>query len=80
MQRLLDVLIANGVSGLTGWTLTRATGISADGNWIVGYGQNPSNQTEAFLANIAPVPVPAAVWLLGSALGMLAFLRGHRGR
>ena len=69
MERFLDVLVLNGAIGLTDWILREATAISADGQWVVGYGINPLGHTEAFLANIAPVPVPAAVWLFGSALG-----------
>jgi hypothetical protein len=70
IERLFDVLVANGATGLTGWTLQRATGISADGNWVVGYGLGP-NRTEAFLANVAPVPAPSALWLLAIGLAGL---------
>ena len=54
MQRLRDVLIASGVSGLDNWVLRNANGISADGQWIAGDGINPSGFQEAFLANISP--------------------------
>ncbi len=40
---------------LTGWTLTSAGGISADGLKIVGYGTNPSGNIEAWRAVIDPV-------------------------
>ena len=53
MQRLRDVLIANGVTGLDNWELREASDISADGQWVVGDGINPSGQREAFLANIS---------------------------
>ena len=77
MKGLLDVLVANGATGLPGWTLYNATGISADGQWVVGNGINPLGKEEAFLANIAPavVPVPPAVWLFGSALGLMGVIR-----
>jgi probable HAF family extracellular repeat protein len=77
MQRLFEVLVNNGATGLTGWLLSEATGISANGQWIVGTGRNPSGSQEAFIANITPSPVPVlpAVWLLGSALGVLGWLR-----
>ena len=75
MLRLLDVLVANGATGLMGFTLVNANAISADGQWVAGYGINPNGGGEAFLANISPVPVPPAVWLFGSALGALGWLR-----
>jgi uncharacterized membrane protein len=75
MQRLFDVLVANGATGLSGWVLLGATGISADGSRIVGYANNPLGQTEAFLADITPVPIPAAVWLFASSLGALRLIR-----
>jgi hypothetical protein len=39
---------------LSGWTLQRATGISDDGRKIVGYGINPSGQTEGWLLTLLP--------------------------
>ena len=36
------------VVNLDGWTLTKATSISSNGRYIVGYGTNPSGQTDAF--------------------------------
>jgi len=75
MERLIDVLMANGATGLTGWTLESAQAISANGQWVVGFGTNPVGASEAFLANITPVPIPAAVWLFGSALGFLSWTR-----
>ncbi len=63
MQSLRDVLMANGVTGLAGWELTDANGVSADGQWIVGSGLNPSGNPmahvhEAFLANIPALAGP----------------------
>ena len=75
MEQLFDVLVARGATGLTGWTLATANAISADGQWIAGTGYNPLGQTEAFLANIAPVPIPPAVCLFGSALGVMGWMR-----
>ncbi len=54
MQSLRDMLIANGVTGLDNWVLRNANSISADGEWVVGDGINPSGDQEAFLANISP--------------------------
>jgi len=53
MQSLESILIAQGSgAALTGWTLQLATAISSDGTWIVGFGLNPSGNTEAFRARI----------------------------
>ncbi len=62
-----------------GWVLNQATGIN-DNGWIVG---NASNSllgitTDAFLlstAIVSAVPIPAAVWLFTSGLGLMAFTR-----
>ncbi len=51
---LTNVLVANGATGLAGWTLIEATGISADGKWVAGWGINPNGFNEAFRANITP--------------------------
>lgn len=78
MQRLFDVLVAGGATGLDGWTLTGAYSISADGNWVVGSGINPFGTEEAFRASIAAVPVPPTVWLLGT--GIMGLIRQVRRR
>jgi probable HAF family extracellular repeat protein len=49
---LRDHLISLGVANLAGWQLSSARGVSADGSTVVGYGTNPSGQTEAWLARI----------------------------
>lgn len=49
MRSLKTVLESNGVN-LSGWTLTSATDISADGTVIVGNGTNASGQVEAWMA------------------------------
>jgi probable HAF family extracellular repeat protein len=72
MQALLDYLVANGATGLSGWVLYEANAMSADGKWIVGTGVNPSGQREAFIAEISPVPLPAAAWFIAPAVGLLA--------
>lgn len=73
MRSLRDVLIADCALDLTGWWLTAATGVSADGRTVVGYGTNPDRVTEAWLAVI---PEPATLSFL--ALGGLAVLRRRR--
>jgi probable HAF family extracellular repeat protein len=79
MERLFDVLVTNGATGLTGWNL-RQVSISGDGKWVAGYGINPNGSPEAFLANISAVPVPTAVWLFGSALGVIGSMWRKVGR
>jgi PEP-CTERM motif len=78
MQRLWDVLLAEGVDPAAGgWTvLTEALAVSLDGNTIVGYGTRNGN-TEAF---IAVVPEPATGVLFGVALGGIAVASRRRGR
>ncbi|MDB6027063.1 MAG: hypothetical protein JWM68_3286, partial [Verrucomicrobiales bacterium] len=56
LRELLNVLINDYGLNLAGWQLGRATALSYDGNIIVGYGTNPSGQTEAWIANITPTP------------------------
>jgi probable HAF family extracellular repeat protein len=72
MERLADRLASEGLD-LTGWTLVDARGVSASGRTIVGWGTNPTGQTEGFVATLAqdggPPPVPTAS---GLARGLLA--------
>ena len=75
MRNLQSVLISEyGVSNLTGWTLSAATAISADGGTIVGNGINPSGQTEAW--RVTGVPEPGVVGFLGA--GLLLMLTKRR--
>ncbi len=61
VRRLKDVLeVDHGVS-LAGWFLAAATGISDDGRTIVGWGLNPSGQTEAWIVTLSGSPAPLAV-------------------
>jgi len=54
MRRAEKVLADDFGLDLTGWVLQEATGVSDDGNTIVGWGQNPAGQTEAWRAHVPP--------------------------
>lgn len=71
-MRDLSVVLASLGIDLTGWTLTQATAISADGRTIVGVGTNPSGLTEGW---IAVIPEPGTALLLGLGLAGLATRR-----
>lgn len=50
LRDLQDVLVNDFALDLTGWTLRSAEDITRDGKVIVGYGVNPSGQSEAWRA------------------------------
>jgi probable HAF family extracellular repeat protein len=88
MRRLADVLSEYGLD-LSGWTLEQATGLSASGRTIVGWGTNPSGDTEGFVATLparvipAPSLGPVGLVLLVATLiaaASAAVLRGQRQR
>ena len=54
MESIAELLTAQGVD-ITGWTISSATGVSADGSTIVGIGRNPSGDSEAWIATL-PLP------------------------
>jgi uncharacterized membrane protein len=69
MRRLSDVLVAEGVN-LTGWRLRAATGISANGRVIVGYGYNGNAaRNEGWIVDLDAPAVPEPVSL---AMGVVA--------
>lgn len=63
MKDLKTWLIEKGVTGLANWTLQNASGVSADGTTIIGYGINPSGQTEAWVAKIEVPESKGAVFM-----------------
>jgi uncharacterized membrane protein len=72
MANLNTYLPSLGVN-LTGWMLTNATGISADGSTIIGLGSH-NGAPEAWVATI---PEPTSLWLF---FGIGAILVHRRGR
>lgn len=52
IRDLQDLLTNEGGLDLSGWTLTKATSISADGTTVVGFGTNPTGDTEAWIARL----------------------------
>jgi probable HAF family extracellular repeat protein len=57
MRSIKSLLTDQGID-LTGWRLTEATAIAADGFTVVGNGRNPAGGTEAWIADIRSVPEP----------------------
>jgi len=76
MRNLRDLLVAQG-DNLTGWSLYSALDVSGDGRTIVGYGTNPSGNTEAWLARVN-TPEPGTLALLGAGLALAARRRRRR--
>jgi probable HAF family extracellular repeat protein len=74
MRSLYDVLVAAGVTGLAGWNLTNALGVSDDGNTFFGFGTNPSGQSRYW---VAVIPEPGTAALLGLGVVLLAVRRGR---
>jgi probable HAF family extracellular repeat protein len=56
IRNLQSVLQADYNLNLTGWTLEAASGITPNGKVIVGWGTNPSGQTEAFRVEASFLP------------------------
>jgi uncharacterized membrane protein len=71
-QSVLDILASQGV--IVDGRIWNVTGVSADGKVIIGDGDGPGGH-QLWIANIAPVPIPAAVYLFGSALGLIGVMR-----
>jgi hypothetical protein len=79
MRSLRDLLVTGYGLDLAGWTLTEARDVSADGTIIVGWGTNPSGDTEGWVAEIEPIPEPFSVATLAMAVcGLKIYYRRKR--
>jgi probable HAF family extracellular repeat protein len=58
MRRLADVLTEHGLD-VSDWTLREATGLSASGRTVVGWGISPSGYVEGFVATLPARAIPA---------------------
>jgi hypothetical protein len=77
---LSDVLTNDYGLNLTGWHLTEANDISADGQTIVGGGFDPNGNFEGWIASLAPasVPVPSTLVMSSILLGMFGMVWSYR--
>jgi len=76
IRSISSLLTLAGATAHSGWTLTEATAISADGSTIVGLGINASGASESWIVTI---PAPSSVAALGG-LGLLSMRRRRRAR
>jgi probable HAF family extracellular repeat protein len=75
-MRSIDQVLNNLGVDLTGWSLTRASAVSADGLTIVGNGTNPSGFTEGWIAYIGePVTPPRVPSMSPASLLIMTGLR-----
>jgi probable HAF family extracellular repeat protein len=71
MRNLKSVFLDEGLD-LTGWRLTQAKAVSADGRTFAGDGINPQGNQEAWIASIpTSIPEPSTLVLAGCALTVL---------
>jgi len=69
IRSLRQTLIADyGLAELAGWTLTKATGTSANGCTIVGFGINPDGNAEAWAVELGDVFLGASVEVHGEGI------------
>jgi uncharacterized membrane protein len=69
------LLLAGGVEDVRDWNLLAAIDVSADGRTLLGVGDNPLGQREAWIATI---PEPSTMLLVSSAFIVVALILLHR--
>lgn len=76
MESVRQLLVDDGID-MTGWSLDTAQGVSDAGDVIVGYGNNPSGNTEAWLARLGSglITASAAQNSVASLAGVTARLQ-----
>jgi predicted dienelactone hydrolase len=79
MQRYLD-LQANGTDGV--WSVDESGAFTDDHTYWFGFPEGAAEglRYEVLNAEVAPVPLPASVWLLGVSVAGLGALRSRRNR
>jgi probable HAF family extracellular repeat protein len=73
---LKQVLVNEYGLDLTGWHLTAATGVSADGRTIVGWGGNPNGFVEGWIAHLGTPVIPTTSRLGLLLMGLLTVTAG----
>lgn len=77
--RDLAALLSGSGIDLSGWQLYSATGVSADGRTVTGWGINPDGMEQSWVASITEVPAPsAAILLISGLIGLTAGFRKKR--
>lgn len=80
MRLLQEILEGELHLDLAGWRLTSASAISRDGRVVAGTAINAQGRDATWIADITPVPVPPAAWLLASAFGATGWMRRRHAR
>jgi probable HAF family extracellular repeat protein len=78
MRKLSDVLSPRVRTALDGWILDIAFEISADGRAVVGWGTNPTGNTEAWVAYLGTEVPESESWMLAAIAVTITISRCRR--